>query len=181
MLLERDGELTALRAAVGPGGPGLVVVEGPGGVDRAGRLADPRRDTDLRVLAARGGELEQGLAFGVVRQLFEATISEPLLQGAAAAAREVFEGPASDVGREDASFTILHALYRLTVDLAEQEPLLLVVDDLQWCDEPSLRWLCYLVRRLDGLPVTVLARRRTFEPPSRAHLIRELVRDPLAV
>jgi predicted ATPase len=46
------------------------------------------------------------------------------------------------VGGEDASFAILHALYRLTVRLAEQTPLLLAVDDLQWCDEPSLRWLC---------------------------------------
>ena len=106
----------------------------------------------VRTYSARGGELERELAFGVVRQLFEAAVSEPLLEGAAGAAREVFDGPASGVGREDASFAILHALYRLTIDLAEQGPLLLIVDDLQWCDEPSLRWLCYLVRRLDGLP-----------------------------
>ena len=38
-----------------------------------------------------------------------------------------------------------------------------MVDDLQWCDEPSLRWLCYLVRRLDGLRVTVLCGVRPFE------------------
>src|SRR4051794_8946634 len=181
MLLERDGELTALRAAVRQRGSTLVVVEGPAGIGKTRLLAGARRDTDLRGLAVRGGGLEQGLAFGVVRQLFEAMISEPLLQGAAAAAREVFEGPASDVGREDASFTILHALYRLTVDLAEHEPLLLVVDDLQWCDEPSLRWLCYLVRRLDGLPVTVLSGVRSFERHAHAHLMGELVRDPLAV
>src|SRR4051794_4803376 len=181
MLLERDGELTALRAAVRQRGSRLVVVEGPAGIGKTRLLAEARRDTDLRVLAVRGGELEEGLAFGVVRQLFEAMISEPLLQGAAAAAREVFEGPASDVGREDASFTILHALYRLTLDLAEDAPLLLVVDDLQWCDEPSLRWLCYLVRRLDGLRATLVCGVRPFERHAHAHLIGEIARDPLTV
>jgi DNA-binding CsgD family transcriptional regulator len=181
MLLERNGELTALRAAVGQRGPGLVVVEGPAGIGKTRLLAEARREVDQRVLAARGGELEQGLTFGVVRQLFETAISEALLEGAAAAAREVFDGPPSGVGPEDASFAILHALYRLTVELAEREPLLLVVDDLQWCDEPSLRWLSYLVRRLDGLAITVLCGVRPFERHSRAHLIGELLRDPLAV
>ncbi len=181
MLLERDGELTALRAAAGRGGPGLVVVEGPAGIGKTRLLAEARRDAAARVLAARGGELEQGLAFGVVRQLFETAASGAPLQGATAAAREVFEGPAAGVGREDASFAILHALYRLAVELAEREPLLLVVDDLQWCDEPSLRWLSYLVRRLDGLPVTALCAVRPFGRLARAHLIGELIRDPLAV
>jgi hypothetical protein len=117
----------------------------------------------------------------VVRQLFETAVSESLLDGAAAAAREVFDGPASDVDGADVSFAILHALYRLTVNLADRDPLLLVVEDLQWCDEPSLRWLCDLVRRLDGLPVSVLCGARPFERHAHAHLIGELVLDLLAV
>src|SRR6201999_2380336 len=112
--------------------------------------------------------------------LFERSIDDALLEGAAAPGREVFEGPVSGVGGADVSFAILHALYRLTVDLAEREPVMLVVDDLQWCDGPSLRWLCYLVRRLDGLPVTVLCGTRGFERHEHAHLIGEIARDPRA-
>ncbi|MDA0160817.1 AAA family ATPase [Solirubrobacter ginsenosidimutans] len=187
MLLERDRELSVLRALAGAaaqGDAGLAVVEGPAGIGKTRLLSEARREASaagVRVLSARGGELEQELAFGVVRQLFEATISEPLLEGAAAAAREVFEGPASGVAGDDASFAILHALYRLTVNLAEPAPLLLAVDDLQWCDEPSLRWLNYLVRRLDGLRVTVLCGVRPFEHHTHAHLLAELTGDPLAV
>ena len=104
-----------------------------------------------------------------------------MLEGAAATAREVFDGPASGASGEESSFAILHGLYRLTVNLAEQAPLLLLVDDLQWCDEPSLRWLCYLVRRLDGLRVTLVCGVRPFERHAHAHLIGEIVRDPLTV
>src|SRR4051812_9512364 len=55
MLLERDGELTALRAAVRQRGSTLVVVEGPAGVGKTRLLAEAPRDTALRGLAARGG------------------------------------------------------------------------------------------------------------------------------
>jgi ATP/maltotriose-dependent transcriptional regulator MalT len=187
VLLERDRELSALRAlvrAAAQGDAGLAVVEGPAGIGKTRLLSEARREAataGVRVLSARGGELERELAFGVVRQLFEAAVSEPLLEGAAAAAREVFEGPANGVAGDDASFAILHALYRLTVNLAAPAPLLLAVDDLQWCDEPSLRWLSYLIRRLDGLPVTVLCGVRPFERHTHAHLLAELTGDPLAV
>src|SRR6478752_4994272 len=40
--------------------------------------------------------------------------------------------------------------------LAADGPLALVVDDAQWADEASLRFLAYLAPRLEGLPVTVL-------------------------
>ncbi|WP_053225721.1 ATP-binding protein [Solirubrobacter soli] len=182
MLLERDDELSVLRtlvAAAAKGASGLLVIEGPAGIGKTRLLAEVRREAGVRVLTARGGELEQGLAFGVVRQLFER--ADAPLEGGAAAAREVFDGPAGGVGREDVSFAILHALYRLTVELAEEAPLLLLVDDLQWCDEPSLRWLCYLVRRLDGLRVTVVCGVRPFERHAHAHLIGEIAHDPLAV
>jgi len=51
--------------------------------------------------------------------------------------------PASQAG-----FEILHALFWLVVRLAEREPLLLLLDDAQWADEPSLRFLLYLLGRL---------------------------------
>ncbi|MDA0160868.1 AAA family ATPase [Solirubrobacter ginsenosidimutans] len=187
MLLERHDELSVLRALAGAasqGHPGLLVIEGPAAIGKSRLLAEARREAraaGVTVLSARAGELERGLAFGVVRQLFEGAVSEPWFAGAAAAAREVFDGPATGVGFEDASFAILHALYRLTIALAEDAPLLLVVDDLQWCDEPSLRWLCYLVRRLDGLRGTLVLGVRPFERHPHAHLIGEIARDPLTV
>ena len=54
-----------------------------------------------------------------------------------------------------------HALYWLVSALAEERPLLLAVDDLHWSDDPSLRFLAYLARRLEGLPVAVVGTLRT--------------------
>ena len=47
----------------------------------------------------------------------------------------------------DAGFAITHGLYWLALRLAEREPLLVVVDDAHWADDPSLRWLIYLSGR----------------------------------
>ena len=185
-LLERERELSTLRTLTehaAAGGSGLLVIEGPAGIGKTRLVAETRREaaqSGVNVLTARGGELEQELAFGIVRQLFEDAVSgggEPVPDGA----REVFERPATGVAGEDASFTILHGLYWLTLNLAETAPVLLAVDDLQWADEPSLRYLAYLVRRLDGLPVTVLCGVRPIERHSRAHLLAEIIGDPLAV
>src|SRR5436190_1087482 len=63
------------------------------------------------------------------------------------------------------------------------KPTLLVVDDLHWADEPSLRWLVYLARRLEGLPLLLLIGTR---PPAQANtpaatLVAELLADPSGV
>ena len=34
---------------------------------------------------------------------------------------------------------------------------MLAIDDLHWADSPSLRWLLYLTRRLEGVPLLVAA------------------------
>ena len=49
----------------------------------------------------------------------------------------------------DAGFAGLNGLYWLTLNLAGEEPLLLAVDDLHWADHSSLRFIAYLVRRLE--------------------------------
>jgi hypothetical protein len=110
------------------------------------------------VLHARGSELESAFCFGVVRQLFEPAISRASSEGEAT----LFEGAAGHAGRlfrddlenaqanEDVAFSLLHGLYWLTLNLAESQPLVIAIDDMQWADAPSLLWLSYLARRIEG-------------------------------
>lgn len=171
-LLERDDELATVDAAVDAasrGLPGLVTIEGPGGIGKTRLLVRAREraaEAGVRVRTARGSEREQRLPFGVVEQLFA--------EGDVLAATDA----ATD---GDTSFAAFAALLRLTEELAADGPLMLVVDDLHLCDEPSLQFLGYLVRRLDGMSVSVLAALRPFERSPSAPLLGELVGDPLAV
>src|SRR5215468_8373277 len=167
LLLERDVQVAALRAlahAARSGGGRFVVIEGTAGIGKTRLLAEARAiagSAELRVLAARGGELEGEFAYGIVRQLFE-----PLLAAVAPELRaELLSGPAAliasllgaskpagsqDVAAEGA-FAIIHGLYWLAANVALQQPTLLAIDDLHWADTPSLRWLLYLTRRLEGV------------------------------
>jgi len=182
-LLERDRELgtvAALIDAARTGSGRLLLIEGPAGIGKSRLLAEARRGAgDVRVLAARVGELEREFPFGVVRQLFEAVAlaSPQLFDGAAGPARAAFDAP-GDGDDADTSFAVLHGLYWLALNLAEEQPLLLAVDDLHWCDRPSLRFLAYLVRRLEGTSIAVAATVRSTEPGSDPALLAELANDP---
>jgi predicted ATPase len=79
------------------------------------------------------------------------------------------------------SFAALHGLYWLTVNIAGEQPLLLAVDDLQWCDRPSLRFLAYLARRLEGVSVVLAVGLRTAERGTDPVLTGELAAAPGAL
>jgi DNA-binding CsgD family transcriptional regulator len=64
-------------------------------------------------------------------------------------------GRAPRLAAPDARFRAKDALARLLIDLAGQ-PLLVVIDDLQWVDAASLELLSYLGRFLPDAPVAVL-------------------------
>src|SRR5262249_3980397 len=121
-------------------------------------------------LEARGSELERAFAFGVVRQLLEPAIDgaadSELFAGAAAPASRLFEPDGRQGVGSDAGFEALHSLYWLVVDLPGGAPLLVSVDDCQWADRDSLRFLAYLAQRVEGLPVALLLSGRPPESPA---------------
>jgi DNA-binding CsgD family transcriptional regulator len=188
-LMERDDELSVVRQTITEASAGaarVAVIEGPAGIGKSRLLAALRGEAEgsgCRVLTARGSELERAFPFGVVRQLFEPLVAEDhdALSGAAASALPIFR--TTDVAGvpEDASFGVLHGLYWLTLNVAGDAPLAFVVDDLQWADVPSLRFLAYLAHRLEGQPILLALGLRTAEAGTDAALLAALVDDPQAI
>ena len=186
-LVEREDDLGALAELLDglvDGRSRAVLIEGPAGIGKSrllGALRDGAATRGVRTLSARGSELEREFPFGVVRQLFEPVLAavgrEAAFEGAAAPARAVFAGEAD----EGATFAVLHGLYWLTLNVGEERPLVLAVDDLHWCDRPSLRFLAYLTPRLDGAPLLLGATLRSAEPGTDPVLLGEIARDPLTV
>jgi DNA-binding CsgD family transcriptional regulator/tetratricopeptide (TPR) repeat protein len=186
-LVERERELAVIgealsRARTGSGG--MVLIEGAAGLGKSRLLSEAvalGRSAEMCTLRAGGSEPEREFAFGVVLQLFEPTLAgdsadrEALFAGAAGLARPVFElrDPEPLGGRT--LFSLLHGLHWLAANLAERAPLVLCVDDLHWCDDPSTRYVTYLLRRLEELPIVVLGCTRPLDRSAAGGAWDELV------
>ena len=197
VLLEREAELEVLAELTESARAGhgrVALVEGPPGIGKTRLLDAVRADAgrrDVVVLSARASELDRDFPFGVIRQLFEPPLRaadadrlEALLHGAAAPAAALLGRDAPERGaaggRSDPSLPHFHALYWLAANLAEEAPLALVVDDLHWADTSSLRFLEFLVPRLEGLPVLVALATREAEPGAERRAIDAIATDALA-
>jgi len=164
-LLERERELAAIDGLLDRRAAALLV-EGGAGIGKTSLVEAAcvrAAAKGMEVLRARGSELEADFAFGLVCQLFERRLAtadaeerEPLLLGPARAVRPLLLGEVAGASAFDTSFAVLHGLYWLTANLADRGPLLIAVDDAHWADEPSLRWLAHLARRIEGLDVALL-------------------------
>ena len=84
-------------------------------------------------------------------------------------------GPATS----DPGYALHHGLYWLASNLAADSSLTLVVDDLQWCDAPSVRTLAFIARRLEGLPLSLVLATRPLDPALTPEAAT-LVGDPAA-
>lgn len=182
-LLDREDDLAALDMALAEAVDGdgrVLLIEGPAGIGKTVLLDELRRRAcaqGMEVLSARSGELERDFGFGVIRQLFETRVAGAgveerarLLADAARLAEPVFAAGAGIESGANVAYATLHGLYWLVVNLTERAPLVLAIDDVQWADEPSLRFLLHLAHRLAGLPVVIALAMRTGSETRRPEL-----------
>jgi predicted ATPase len=198
-LLERSEELARIESSLAEARSGrgtFVVLEGPAGIGKTALLAAARTaaaEGGMRVLRSRGTELERDFAFGVVRQLFEPPLVEAsederadLLHGAAGVGAGLLGLPGAPPAdgspslRFDPSFAVLHGLYWLCANLAAVQPLCLLVDDVHWADAATLRYLAFLLTRLEELDVTLVVAIRPREAATDAELLTTVTTDPSA-
>jgi DNA-binding CsgD family transcriptional regulator/tetratricopeptide (TPR) repeat protein len=187
-LLEREAELSELGdlvAAAADGRGAAAAVVGPAGIGKTSLLAVARSMASERgftCLVGRGGELESDFAYGVVRQLLERPLRnlapgdrDTVLDGAAGHAAPLLGlGRGEGEPSADTPFAVVHALYWACANLTGRQPVLLVVDDAHWADAPSLRFLAYLVRRVEELPLLVLIAARPVPEGERAELVESV-------
>jgi DNA-binding CsgD family transcriptional regulator len=175
VLLERERELAVLGHALREAQKGrgqMVLVEASAGIGKTSLLraaTDTAAGMGFTCARARASELERDFAYGCVRQLLEPVVArapgadrDRQFAGAAALAQPLFAlTDASQLAPSaDTTFSMLHGLYWLLGNLADEGPVALAVDDLQWADAETVRFLGYLGPRLDGLRLAVLASTR---------------------
>ncbi|MEU9799002.1 AAA family ATPase [Streptomyces sp. NPDC051000] len=133
-----------------------LLLHGEAGIGKTALLdhaADRAHGT--RVLRVEGIESEMELAFSGLHQLFLPVLDlvDGLPEPQAAALRAVF-GLTTDGVRD--RFTIGLAVLTMLSEAAAGGPLLCLVDDAQWLDQPSVDMLTFAARRLRAEGVVML-------------------------
>ena len=186
-LLALDGFLAAV-----PAGGQALLVEGDAGIGKTALWQEGNRfarERGLRALTSRSASSETRIAFATVGDLFAPVVEDtlPLLTSVQRRALETAlllrepEGPPPEVR------LLGLALLSVVGALAQDGPLLVALDDVQWLDASSAEVLTFMLRRLEGEPVGVLAtvRGRHAEVPLELDRafggFRRLVVEPLSV
>jgi DNA-binding CsgD family transcriptional regulator len=138
--------------------------------------------TGMRVLRARGIETESDIPFAGLGELVTPLIDrlDDIPEVQARALRGALAlGPATPHDR----FTVPVGLLSLLAVAAEEQPVLVSIDDVQWLDEPSLEAFLFAGRRLEAEGVAMLGSLRDGTAVARMDVpwLEQLPVPPLAV
>src|ERR1700751_6010547 len=142
----RDRMLDGARA----GRSGVLVLEGEAGVGKTALLDYAVASaSDLRVLRAVAVESEMELAFAALHQLCGPVLDRlERLPGPQSKALLTTFGLRTGVVPD--RFLVGLAVLSLLSEVADERPLVCVVDDAQWLDRASAQCLAFVARRLLG-------------------------------
>jgi hypothetical protein len=176
-IVGRDQERADLRAFIAEQGelPRALVLEGDLGIGKSTLWlggVEHARAQGLRVLSSRPAEAERGLAFAGLSDLFDDALVAvlPALPPPRRRALEIallLEDPTGDRVDPRALGMAVRTALEL---LAENAPLLVAIDDVQWFDQASTGALAFALRRLATGRVRLLLARRLLDVPHSREL-----------
>jgi tetratricopeptide (TPR) repeat protein len=171
-LWERDEEVAAVTRAVDAlradrSSPGaLLALRGEAGLGKTALLAETRRIAEARdcaVWSARGGETLRSVPYNVVRQLLQPALITMHPEEARDHLGDWYDivGPALGIAepgeRQADPQGVCDGLVEVVRGLADRDgPLVLLLDDVHWADQETLRWLAAFAEHLGELPVLVV-------------------------
>ena len=199
----REPELAALREALVSALDGhgrIVLVTGEPGIGKtrtAEEILAEAHEKGAEVLWGRCQEWEGAPAYWpwlqILRRYVERTSEETIateLSGLANDLSQIMpelarfsdtEQSGTDASPEQRRFRLFDAMARLLRAVSQRQPLILVLDDVHWADQPSLRLLEFVAQDVHELPLLLIATYRNVEL-DRGHpltsTLAELSRDP---
>ncbi|WP_246613942.1 ATP-binding protein [Paractinoplanes bogorensis] len=194
MLVGRESEWRAAQAAwesLTDGSQVLEVVGEPGiGKTRLlAEIARQTRDSLFRTLTGRATEFESELPFAVIIEALDHHVRKnaSLLQSRLTTEDIGRLGSILD-GLPDGSevyagerYRTLRAIRQLLEILAEPSGLVLILDDVHWCDAATIDLIDYLIRQPPDAPVLLVLAYRPAQAPARlASSGRRLTLGPLS-
>jgi DNA-binding CsgD family transcriptional regulator len=162
-VIGREGEralIEGLLAAARSGRSGVLVLHGEPGVGKSALLGYAMELAgEFRVLQATGAETEVDLAFAGLDQLVRPVL--PLAERLPGLQADALLGALGLIDHASSDrFLVAAATLSLLSEAAEDGPVLCVIDDAQWLDQPSSEALAFAGRRLEAEGIVLLAATR---------------------
>ncbi len=139
------------------------LVRGEPGVGKSALFnatVDLANDAGLRVLRATGAEFEVDISYSVLNQLL-LPLRDELHHLPAGLRDPLTVAPGFGPGSPPAALLVCNAALSLLAAAAQQKPILLMVDDVQWVDRPSAVALSFIARRVQRHPIGLVVSTRT--------------------
>src|SRR5438128_2096473 len=194
-LIGRESELIRLRQALDRASRGdgqVVAITGEAGIGKSSvlmALATDAHARGIRVLLGRSYQTEQVLAFGPWVDAFRSgqVVAEvevfgglaPLWRAELARLLPQLDAEGAEPARHPPDHLLLfEAATELVRSLSAKEPVVVMLEDVHWADEMSLRLMAFLARRIRSSRILVVLTLRDEEMAS-APVLRQVV-DELA-
>lgn len=162
MLYGRDAELRALSDLISgafDGAGGALLLRGEAGIGKTALLGSAREAAvarGARVLSALGVQSEASVPFAGLHQLLSPVLADHTSLLTARQRQALLAAFGMTDGAAPQMFSVGLAALDMLSGLADDAPVVLLIDDAQWIDGPSSEVLAFVARRLEADRVIML-------------------------